>query len=82
MNRLIRFQDDYRIIYIQEMNKKFSQILQNWLDENAYNHNTKVKTLKVVQTVCNHAKENGIVTHPELPQITKNLRYKDSDHIY
>ena len=64
------------------MNKKFSHKLQNWLDSNGYNHNTKVKTLKVVLTVCNHARENGIPTHPELPQITKNLRYKESDHIY
>lgn len=81
-NRIIKYQQDTRAtVYIQEVNKKFSFSLQKWCDENGYAHNTKVKTLKVIQTICNHAMENGIQTSNELKFITKALKYKNVENI-
>lgn len=81
-NRLINYQKDVgRTIYIQEVNKKFSFSIQKWCDEQGYAHNTKVQTLKVILTICNHASENGIETSRELKYITKSLKYKEVENI-
>ncbi|AXT63093.1 hypothetical protein D1816_23005 [Aquimarina sp. AD10] len=81
-SRMGDFQKDYGIVYIQDVNKKLSIAIQKWCDKNGYAHNTKVKTLKVIKTVCNHAKENGVIAHPELDLITKGLKYKKVEHIH
>ncbi len=81
-NRVINYQNDFNTtIYIQEVNKKFSFSLQKWCDDNGYAHNTKVKTLKVILTICNFASENGKFTSTELKYIAKNLKYKNTEHI-
>ncbi len=77
-SRIESYERDMGKIYIQEINKRFSLSLQKWCDDNNYDHNTKVKTIKVVLTICNHAIENGITTNPELQNITKGLKYKKS----
>jgi hypothetical protein len=81
-SRLEKYEIEHGTVYIREVNKKFAITLQRWCIEQNYAHNTIVKTLKVFLTVCNHAKENGIITHPELPYITKGLKYKKVDHIH
>lgn len=79
--RIVNYENDKGVVYIQEVNKKFALSMQKWCDDNKYAHNTKVKTLKVILTVCNHAIENGISTDPELQFITKSLKYKNTDII-
>ncbi|WKK66509.1 site-specific integrase [Lutimonas zeaxanthinifaciens] len=81
MHRIENFQKKYGRIYIQEINKKFSLSMQKWCDDNGYAHNTKVKTLKVILTVCNHALDNQVPAHPELSLITKNLEYEETENI-
>lgn len=81
-NRIIRYEKDVnKTIYIQEVNKGLSFSIQKWCDEEDYYHNTKVKTIKVILTICNFAFENGTPTNPELKYITKGLKYKDSPFI-
>lgn len=79
--RVENYEKDKGVVYIQEVNKKFALSMQKWCDDNNYAHNTKVKTLKVILTICNHAIENGIATNPELKSITKGLKYKNTDII-
>lgn len=81
-HRIENYEKDNGTVYIQEVNRKFALKMQKWCLKNNYAHNTIVKTLKVILTVCNHAKENGIATHPELNLITKGSKYKNIDHIH
>lgn len=80
--RVLNYEKDNGVRYIQEVNKKFSLSMQKWCDRNNYAHNTKVKTLKVILTICNHAKEHGVITSPELEFITKGLKYQKTEHIH
>ena len=81
-NRIINYQNDIdKTIYVQDVNKQFSFSLQKWCDSQGYAHNTKVKTLKVILTICNHASENGLETSKELRYITNSLKYKNVDNI-
>lgn len=81
-NRIEAFQKDYGKVYVNQVDKKIGFALQQWCDKKNYAHNTKLQTLKVLLTICNHAKERGIPTHPELEYITKGLRYQKSKHIH
>lgn len=81
-HRIEKYELENGTVYISEVNKRFARSLQKWCMDQDYAHNTIVKTLKVILTVCNHAKENGITTHPELPLITKGNRYKNVEHIH
>lgn len=67
---------------MHNVDNKFSKLFQLWCDEVGYDHNTKLKTLKVIKTVCNHASESGVFTNPQLATITKGLRYKKTEHIH
>lgn len=81
-NRIEAFQKDYGKVYVNQVNKKIGLALQQWCDKEDYAHNTKLQTLKVLLTICNHAKEHGIHTHPELEYITKGMRYHNAEHIH
>lgn len=81
-NRIDRYEESQGRVYIHNVDNKFSKSFQLWSDENGYDHNTKVKTLKVIKTVCNHASENGLPTSSQLGTITKGLNYKKSEHIH
>jgi len=81
--RILRYEKDTNApIYIQEVDRQFAKKMQRWCTKENYAHNTTVKTIKQILTVCNHARENGISTHPELPYLTKGLTYKKSPHIH
>lgn len=80
--RVKKFQNENGKVYIDDVNKKFSLLMQKWCDDNLYDHNTKVKTIKVIRTVCSHAKEFGVETHPEMEDIAKGLKYKKGVIIY
>ncbi|MCM4154749.1 phage integrase SAM-like domain-containing protein [Gramella sp. AN32] len=81
-HRLERYEKTHGIVYINEVDKRFALSLQRWCDRENYAHNTKVKTLKVLLTVCNHAKENGILTSTQLPYITRGLKYQKTSHVH
>ena len=80
--RIERFENEKGRVFIQNVDTKFSKKFQLWMDDQGYDHNTKVKTLKVIKTVCNHASENGIPINPQLKNVVKELRYKKSEHIH
>lgn len=81
-NRVAQYEKDVdKLIYIQEVDKGLSFSIQMWCDENDYHHNTKVKTIKIILTICNFASDNGTPTNLDLKKITKGLAYKDSPFI-
>lgn len=80
-NRVLKYQEEKGIVYLQEVNKKFGLSLQKWCDDNGLDYNTKIKTIKVVYTICNHSEENGKVLHPECKFITKGLKYKKTHFV-
>lgn len=81
-NRITKYEEKHGRVYIHYVNNKFSKLFQLWCDKVGYDHNTKVKTLKVIKTVCNHAAENGLRTSNQLGFITKGLKYKKTEHIH
>jgi hypothetical protein len=82
LKRVIKYEEEHGRVLIHDINNRFSKLFQLWCDNVGYDHNTKLKTLKVIKTVCNHAADNGISVHPQLPTITKGLRYKNSEHVH
>jgi len=80
--RIERYEESNGRVYIHNVDNKFSKSFQLWCDEEGYDHNTKLKTLKVIKTVCNHATENGLSTSTQLGAIAKGLRYKKTEHIH
>jgi integrase len=81
-NRIEKFEEEYGIVDIKNINKSFSYALQKWMDDKNYAHNTKVKTLKVIKTICNFAIDKGLKVHEEYNSITKGLTYKNIEHIH
>lgn len=81
-NRISNFEKNYGTVDIKDINKDFSYEFQKWLDEKGYAHNTKVKTLKVIKTICNFAIDKGLKVHEEYNFITKGLTYKNVEHIH
>ena len=83
-NRLRQYQEDEKkTLYIQEVNKGVSSHIQKWCDKNNYAHNTKVKTIKVIRTICNHAREyNNKPLNPDIDFIMMDLKYINTDNIH
>ena len=80
--RLKKYEVKEGVIYIAEIDKDFKNNLIKWLDDEGYAHNTKVKTFKVIVTICNHAKEKNKPTHTDLSSLTSGLKYQPTTHIY
>jgi len=81
-NRIMEYEKRNGRVYIHHVDSKLSKRFQLWCDEKGYDYNTKVKTLKVIKTVCNHAAENGLRISGQLSYITKGLKYKKTEHIH
>jgi len=81
-SRIERYEDVYGIVHIKNVDNKFSKMFQLWCDNEGYDHNTKIKTVKVIKTVCNHAADNGLYVSSQLSTITKELKYKGTEHIH
>jgi hypothetical protein len=85
-NRLKTFESDTNTsTYLQEVNNDFKQRFKDWSDTKNYHINTYIKTIKVISTVCKHAKsKHDIVLHPHTFEITKGkeMEYKKSLNIY
>ncbi|TXE18576.1 site-specific integrase [Psychroserpens burtonensis] len=82
-NRIEKYNKDKKVsLNISDVNNSFKSSISKWFDAQGYAHNTKVKTIKVIYTVCQHAKENGIKLHPEAESLTKKLKYVSTPHVY
>lgn len=82
-NRIKKYVKDKKSpVYISDVNITFRNSILKWCDTNGYAHNTKVKTIKVIYTICQHAKETGIKLHPEADNLTKNLKYIPTPHVF
>ena len=80
--RLKAFEEVYGTIYLAQVNNEFKACLMEWLDEKGYAHNTKIQTLKIIVTICNHAIEKNIKTHPESVRLTKGMKETKTPHVY
>jgi integrase len=80
--RINNYENIYGEIYINNIDKNFSYNFQKWMDDCNYAHNTKVKTLKVIKTICNFAIDKGLKVNEEYNLITKGLSYKNVEHIH
>ena len=81
-NRIEKFEAVYGVIYLKNIDKMFSYEFQKWLDDEGYAHNTKVKTLKVIKTICNFAIDKGLKVNEEYNFISKGLSFKNVEHIH
>ena len=78
---LQRFQlDNKKIIYIIDVNDSFRKNFENYCIKNLYAPNTISKDLRIIKTVCFHAKFNGITTSHQLEKI--KATYQKIDKIY
>ena len=80
--RIENFEDVYGTIDIKNIDKNFSYEFQKWHDEKGYAHNTKVKTLKVIKTICNFAIDKGLKVNEGYNFISKGLTFKNVEHIH
>lgn len=67
-------------IFINDVNEKFKKDFEKYCLNQNYALNTFSKDLRVIKTVCNHAKHNGIKTSHQLDSI-KTPQHK-TDKIY
>jgi hypothetical protein len=85
-NRVKAFEKDTNTsTYLQEVDNNFKQRFKDWSDTKIYHTNTYIKTIKVISTVCKHAKsKHDIVLHPHLFEITKGkeMEYRKSLNIF
>jgi hypothetical protein len=82
-NRILRYEDTVKPIYIENINLRFVILFESWLRDENYAKNTIIKTIKTIKEICNNSKIHGIKVHPELEQIGlgKDYRYIRSEHI-
>lgn len=83
-NRVSRYEDTVKPIYIENINKRFVLLFEIWLRDEGYAKNTIIKTIKTIKEICNNSKVHGIKINPELEQIGlgKEYRYVRSEHIF
>lgn len=67
---------------LSDVNKTTRKKLIQDLKAKGYAHNTIAKTLKVLQTLCRHAHDNGFEVHPDSQNIAKGLTYEKSPIVY
>ena len=78
---LTRYQESIKTpILLTDVNNDFQIDFENYCEKNKYNQNTICKVLKVIKTVCNDAKYNGLEVSYQLEKI-KGKRSK-VDNIY
>ncbi len=81
-SRLQAFEKDSGAIYFTEVNNALKSRLMDWLDKKGYAHNTKIQTLKIIVTICNHAIERNIKVNPESVRLTKGMKVTKTPHVY
>lgn len=85
-NRLKAFENDTNAVtYLQEVNHDFVQRFKDWSNTKAYHKNTFIKTIKVITTVCKHAKsKHDVQLHPHTSEVTKGkeMKYLNSFNVH
>lgn len=81
-NRIKRFESENQPIYFEAITLDFKDKFKQWCDKEDYQYNTYLKTLKVIVTVCNHAREHGINVHNDSLKLTRKMKYKSTPTIY
>ena len=80
--RIEKYEKEKGSIYFAEINKSFRNDISKWMTKNGYAPNTTLKMLKIIRTICNHAKDNGILTHPDIDTFVKGMRFQKTPHVY
>ncbi|WP_282044390.1 phage integrase SAM-like domain-containing protein [Winogradskyella flava] len=80
--RIQKYENSSNKVYIPQINTLFSANFQKWATDTGYHPNTILKTLKVIKTICLYASDLGLAIHPQLVNITKNLKYSQSYKIH
>lgn len=80
--RILNYEKKYGPVSIGEVNKKFSLAFQKWCQLQGYDHNTMVKSLKTIRTICQHALDRGARLDPSWQLITKSLKYQKMEPIF
>lgn len=75
-NRVSRYEETIKPIYIENINLLFVTKIEKWLRGEGYAKNTIIKTVKTIKEICNHSKIHGINTNAELEQIARGNDYK------
>lgn len=72
----------YNVNYsVSEVNPEFMYHLEEYLkDIKLFSHNTIVKTIKIIRTICNFSRNYGMVLHPMYDLVKKP--YEDTDIVY
>ena len=78
INRLLGYKD----VRLTEVNRDFRVKLHEHLIEQNYAHNTIAKTIKVMQTLCTHAHDNGFTVHPDSLRFANKIKYNKSPIVY
>jgi integrase len=82
-NRIIKFEQQAKPVYIENIDLMFITRFEDWMREDGYSKNTIIKTTKTIKEICNHAKTRGIKINPEVERIGlgKDYVYKRAEHI-
>lgn len=82
-NRVLRYENTIKPIYIESIDLMFITRFEDWMREDGYAKNTIIKTTKTVKEICKHSKTRGIKLNPEIEQIGlgKEYIYKRAEHI-
>lgn len=74
-NLLKRFESYSKEKYlIKDVNESFQKEFDKYCISDGYANNTISRCIKFIKYVCNHAKNNGIETHPQLQALKKKTQ--------
>lgn len=82
-NRVLKYEETTKPVYIENINLMFITQFEDWMRETNYAKNTIIKTTKTIKEICNHAKTRGIKLNPEVERVGlgKEYVYKRAEHI-
>ncbi|MVO09784.1 tyrosine-type recombinase/integrase [Flavobacterium sp. TP390] len=74
-NKLIKIEKEYKKKYlVKDINIKFKNEFENYNLTNGYSKNTIANNLKVIKSICKHAKKRGLTISNELEEIRTTER--------
>lgn len=82
-NRVLKYEQTAKPVYIENIDLTFVSRFEDWMKEDGYAKNTRIKTTKTIKELCNHAKLRGIKLNPEVERIAlgKEYKYTRTEHI-
>lgn len=75
-NRVVNYEKTAKPVYLENIDLLFITRFEDWMRESNYAKNTRIKTVKTIKEICNHAKTRGIKLNPEVDQIGLGVDYK------